>query len=90
MHVHFGITCMIPDSEGEHIRVAVSPSMSGTTVPPETAHGIRLSQIGSQFALWCQCQAAGPRLRYRGTPIEVRGRWTVPEALVALAQAGHR
>jgi hypothetical protein len=60
---------------------------------PGTAHGIRMSVRGSgnQIALWCRCQRWDrPRAPWLALPVEVRSRWTVPEALAVLAQAGHR
>lgn len=48
----------------------------------DSTHALRLSAVygGSGIALWCQCQALGGQERYRGAPIEVRQRWTMPEA----------
>ena len=47
-------------------------------------HGLRLAVYGgSRIALWCPCQAPESSVRYRGTPIEVRSRWTVAEAMRA-------
>jgi hypothetical protein len=73
-------------SEGTVLPETVLPEI----MLPGTVHGIRMSGRGQQLVLWCACQRADTqRARWHGEPVEVRARWTVPEALVALALAGH-
>jgi hypothetical protein len=45
---------------------------------------------GNRIALWCRCQRwDNLRAPWLALPVEIRSRWTVPEALAALAAAGH-